>query len=424
MLERAFVKSLMLAEREALFAQMYALLGATDPGETSLLPPSGLSDPRFSTAGSGLYASIRSSKQSILWQSDSLALSEITFLEAFNEQLPNVTQGIELFNEIQLGQQAYFYLSLGTVWTLDNGDQNFQFTILHTKENLEKEIHSYRTALVFWLFGLAVILIGVQIIVVRWGLSPLNVLAKEIKSIEAGKKAALENAYPLEIDPVTKNINLLLESEKVQRERYKNTLGDLAHSLKTPLAIIRSQIESLTDVSAAEQINDQVESMSNIVRHQLNRATSSIQKTYLSPVDIKHICERIVGALKKVYRDKNLTINLHISDSIYVLAEKDDLLEVFGNIIENACKYSASQVSITAQTSPDTVNVLIEDDGPGIEESQKQQVLERGARLDTSLPGQGIGLSVALDILSSYNAGLKIETSELGGAKFIVSLPK
>ena len=428
MLDRAFQRSLYTAEQEALVAQIYALLGATDPGEESLEAPTRLSDPRFSTPDSGLYALILDGDNHVVWQSDSLALSPWEEDSNVAGHIPIIQSGDKDFFEFTLNNKVHFVFSLGTIWEFDFGEQLFQFTVIHTKEQIKKEIVSYRKTLWMWLAGLACLLIVIQTVVMRWGLAPLKSLAFQIKQLESGDLHQLEGRYPEEISPVTSNINLLLASEKSQRERYKNTLGDLAHSLKTPLAIIRSQFEHSKGSQQGTSINDlystvdeQIERMSDIVQHQLNRASSNIKKTYSSSVDISVIFSRLVSALGKVYREKNVSAENKMPDNLMLLGEEDDFMELFGNILENAFKYCHQQVRVTAINDGKFTTVCIEDDGEGIQPELQEMVLNRGARLDTTKPGQGIGLTVALDILSSYDGALKIEQSDLGGARFVLS---
>lgn len=415
-LNRAFVHSLDSAESDALLAQVYSLIALAEPSDTTLFLPSYLSNPRLETPESGLYARVVDTEGRIAWRSNSLEASPIYF-----DILQSTEPGQALFSNLKLEQGHDFRaLSFSTIWELGESDRSYTFEVFHSQSNKQKEIRSYQRALLSWLGGMAFLLILVQIAIAKWGLRPLKKLAREIEAIEKGEKNDLEGDYPKEISPVTQSLNQLLASEIAQRSRYKNALSDLAHSLKTPLAVIRSQLDNS---EKDKTIDGQVERMSTIVSHQLRRASAEVKSIYGPQTDITNVITRLCTALGKVYPDKQLDFD-HLPDQqLSAQVQENDLMEVLGNIIENACKYGSQKIRVNATVDQQFVYVYIEDDGDGIPESLHQSILRRGARADTSKHGQGIGLAVAVDILSSYNGALKITASELGGAKFEVCLP-
>ncbi len=237
----------------------------------------------------------------------------------------------------------------------------------------------------------------------------------------------LPGAYPAEIQPVTDNLNRVLRSERAQRERYRNTLSDLAHSLKTPLAVIRGQLENKQHISAeslAHAIDEQVSRMSAIVDHQLRRASAQVtQANRSSSVQVKPLVERLARAMQKVYQSKSVQLRLDIGEHLVFHGDEADLMELLGNLIDNACKYGRHSVAISAQQQGRDLVVSVEDDGPGVEADVQQTILTRGARADTATPGQGIGLAVAVDILSSYGGSIDIFRSKLSGAGFTIRIP-
>jgi len=264
-------------------------------------------------------------------------------------------------------------------------------------------------------------LILIQSLVAKWGLKPLKTLAREIQHIEHGTQSELKNSYPKEIHPVAQSVSKLLSSESNQRTRYKNALSDLAHSLKTPLAAVRAQLgENSKDLI----IDEQIDRMADIVNHQLKRASAEVKSVYGPETPVGPVVERLCSSLAKVYRDKHVDFHIDLAPNLSLKMHENDLMEVLGNILDNACKYGEAKVSVTGGESESTFYIHIEDNGSGIPETAREQILRRGARADTSKLGQGIGLSIAVDILSSYNGGLEIEPSQLGGAKFGIRLPK
>ncbi|MFL0810967.1 MAG: GHKL domain-containing protein [Agarilytica sp.] len=419
MLERALKESLITAEHNALLTHTYSMMALAEPDEGFLLLPERLTDSRFNDPESGLYAQVIDEEFGPIWQSISLDIS------ALNTKIPveKVPMGDLDFQIIKIGSQDYFISRFNTVWEIEEQDREYQFSVVHSQKNFKKEVLDYRTTLVSWLIGLAIILIFIQTVTIRWGLFPLRKLAGDIKQLESGRIEKLDSDYPTEILPVTKNINHLIDSESTQRKRYKNTLSDLAHSLKTPLTVIRSSIQKSTG-EYERHIDEQVERMNNIITHQLNRASSGASKaTFRHQTKIFPLITRIHKALAKVYQDKGITFTQDIAPALSYAASEDDLMELLGNLLENAFKYGNKKVYVNAEQTSKQLTVSVSDDGPGVAESMRQNILERGARADTSTPGQGIGLAVTTEIISTYDGALEVETSDFGGARFTVFLP-
>ncbi len=423
MLERAFRDSLLTAEKDALLTHTYSMMAVAEPDEGFLQLPENLTDSRFNDPGSGLYAQVIDDDFGPIWQSISLDISPL------NQKIPfkEIDMGNLDVSVVEIDGQNFFISRFDTVWEVEEQDREYQFAVIHSQKQFNSEALRYRTTLASWLSGLAVLLILVQAAIIRWGLLPLRRLALDIEQLEAGNIDHLDKNYPTEIVPVTENINHLLQSESAQRKRYKNTLGDLAHSLKTPLTVIRSVLESVktpenTSSTSHRSIDEQVERMNNIITHQLNRA-SRTKSSYQSTTELFPLIQRISNALTKVYRDKDIQFQLDVPSTLQYPAQSDDLMEMFGNLLENAYKYGNKHIHIHAHRNNTALIIEIEDDGPGIAEEKRKEILKRGARIDTSTPGQGIGLAVTTDIISSYDGGITVEASKLGGAKFIVTLP-
>lgn len=415
-LDRAFQQSLLSAEGEALKAQLYGLLGAAEPDGDKLYLPEVLAEPRFNTPESGLYAKVTSVLGFTVWQSNSLTISDLHLATDANLE---IEAGEALFDSVRIGSKNYFRYIYDTIWEIKEKDRYFRFYVLHSSETVDNELRAYRKTLWLWLGVLALLVVSAQVIIVRWGFSPLNTLAAQLRLFQEGKTSYLQGTYPREIEPITTNLNLLLESERKQRKKYKNTLADLAHSLKTPLAIIRSNLAA-KDYPAIEE---QLERMSNIIEHQLRRATTISTNVNRVSSNLFTIVDRLGNALTKVYTEKNILFTNLVPEDMSYIGDENDLMELLGNIIENAFKYSHSRVQVTARNDNKVLSLAIEDDGPGIPEDQRQDILSRGARADTATPGQGIGLAVSIDIISSYNGSIAVERSNLGGAAFHIQLP-
>jgi two-component system sensor histidine kinase PhoQ len=218
-------------------------------------------------------------------------------------------------------------------------------------------------------------------------------------------------------------MNALLRSDRERLLRYRNTLGNLAHSLKTPLAVARS-------LATTPQLQEQITRMDDIVGYQLKRAAMSGGAGLGSaPIEVAGVIESLRVTLQKVYADKGIDIQLQVDANARYIGDQGDLLEIAGNILDNACKWCRTQVLLTAAplitpgTRREGLILIIEDDGPGIAIEKREHVLKRGARLDERVSGQGIGLSVVQEVAQLSGGSVNIDTSSLGGAKITVRLP-
>jgi two-component system, OmpR family, sensor histidine kinase PhoQ len=420
-LQNAFLHSLETAERERLKLQVYLLLGAAEFQAGRLSIPQALREPRFGQVESGLYGVIESRSGALQWRSESSMLLPASLLLALHDT--PLSPGEVLFTH--LPEHGLYLYQYPVVWESAGREHQYLINVLETDRPLQSELRAYRNQLVSWLSLLFVLALLVQYVILRWSLKPLDALARDLKRIESGDARQLEGSYPLEVQPVTENLNLLLDSERRQRERYRNTLGDLAHSLKTPLAVIHGLAEEALPYAEYQHIvNDQTERMGQIVQYQLARAVKSQGRQMSAGVEVAPVVQRIAQALLKVYRDKGVQIDLQLAEGLRFAGDERDLMELLGNLLENACKYGDRQVRVVSGLQDaDNLQVYIDDDGAGVSAERRDVVLQRGERLDTSAPGQGIGLAVAVDILSSYNGELSIHESPLGGARFRILLP-
>lgn len=399
------------------------LLGAAEPVRKGIQVPPVLPEPRYSTLNSGLIGWTTDTNDQLQWVSRSGEL-------ILKSELPKVTSefkaGRERFFHPIIDDQEYYAISYDTVWELNDTEQGFRFMVMHSRAPMANEMEAYQKRLWKWIGGMAFLLIIVQTLIARWGLSPLRKLATELENVEEGSQQQLSGRYPAEIQPVTDNLNRVLRSEKAQRERYRNTLSDLAHSLKTPLAVIRGHIENpqkhqKNDLS--QVVDEQVARMSSIVDHQLRRASAQVTQASQTAVPIRPIIERLIAAMHKVYQHKGIQCELHMQHTLAFHGDEGDFMELVGNIIDNACKYGNANVKITGKRVRELLEISVEDDGSGVPADIRQAILTRGARADTASPGQGIGLAVAVDILSSYGGNIDIIKSPLGGAHFKLQIP-
>jgi two-component system sensor histidine kinase PhoQ len=252
----------------------------------------------------------------------------------------------------------------------------------------------------------------------------LRTVTADLQQIERGHAERLEGDYPGELAGLTSSLNSLIMHSKAVQSRYRNSLDDLAHSLKTPLAILQSSQpgNGPSDDSHA-LVSEQVQRMDEIIHHQLQRAAVSGRSTLARPVAVGKVLERLLRTLDKVYREKQVAVELDLDPEATFTGDEADLTEVLGNLLENAYKYcrSAVRVGVKSAQHAGSVEISIEDDGPGIAPDQVDTLLQRGKRMDESIPGQGIGLSMASEIIALYDGKLSFTASPLGGTLIRIS---
>lgn len=421
-LEAAFSTALRSQIELRLQSHIYSLLSVAEeirPGELYL--PAYLRDERFNQMDSGFYALVLSRNGERVWRSNS----------AMARQFPRLTigrMGEISIQDIAVQNEQFIAASFPVIWEgIGGAEHQYQFVAIESEANFAGPTTVFRQTLWIGMSVLVVVLIFVLTTIMRWGLKPVKAIARAMNSVEQGKTSQLVGEFPLELQPLTDNINLFIRSEHAQKKRYADTMANLAHSLKTPLAVLRGATESDADRDTLrKQVHEQVGRMHDIVRYQLHKAVTKGRRPFASIVHVENVTRPLVEALRKVYRDKQLHISAHVSSACRFAGEEGDLTEILGNLMDNACKWSRSRVELQARMKSDSdawTEFVISDDGPGIAEEKRLEVLERGKRLDTQVEGQGIGLSVIVELVHAYDGELHIGTSQWGGAEVMVVLP-
>ena len=410
--------------REVLDAQMVALVAAADPDGPESVTPTALLDTRFDTPGSGLYAEIRSATGESIWRSQSTTGTAVQFgppLEPGGNTF--------VFTEIAGTDVHLAVASRGIVWDdLHGQPARFTFSVATNLKTYYAQIASFRQQLIGWFTGLALLLLATLTWVVRWLSQPMRRLVREIKAVESGEREQLSEHWPQELSAVTGNLNALLEAERKRIKRYRDTLGNLAHSLKTPLAVMRQALREVAP-PAKGALDTEIERMSGIIEHQMKRAAASGGALLgQAPVDVAPMVTELRVALLKVYGNKDLLFETAVDPAAQFIGDRADLTELLGNLLDNACKWSRERVRIevrvdAAATLRAALLVFVDDDGPGIAEADRARVLVRGGRADEATPGHGIGLAMVHDTVALYGGAMSINASALGGARFELKLP-
>ncbi len=430
LLDAAFRRSAETAIADRLEVQLIVLLAAAEP-----LPGGGLGidealpEARFETPGSGLYGQIDRAGAGVtggasetvdraLWRSPSAIGSGLA-------AVPALGPGERRFTRTQtLAGEPVFALSLGVAFELaGDGFGEYVFTAAEHLAPFEREVAGFRKALFGWFALLTVLLLASQALLLRWLLRPLRRVEREIAAVERGEATALGTDYPRELQGVTANLNALVGAERERLARYRDTLGNLAHSLKTPLAVMRNAVDG--GDGRPELLRQQLDHMQQMVAYQLQRAATWGATTLgHRPVAVAPIVNRLAASLAKVYADKRVVCRVDACDAQAVFfGEEGDLMEVLGNLMDNAFKWCDGRVEVVVRQVPAPgrrrpgLVVEVADDGSGIDAQAAERMTERGVRGDERIDGHGIGLSIVRDIVSLYGGELDIGRAALGGAR-------
>lgn len=421
-LDQAFRASAETALRERLQSHLYALLAAADLNASNRLElPVELPEPRFNLVGSGLIAEIRDAAGTPVWRSRSALGAE--FAGTATASAP----GARVYTQTH-GASPRLMLSFATRWEGGGAPQTYVFHVAERLDEHLAQIRQFRRGLFGWLAAATLLLLVAQALILRWGLAPLRRVAQDLSEMEAGRAQTLSGRYPAELQPLVDNLNALLAEARQHLQRYRDTLGNLAHSLKTPLAVLRGSVEGRAPVEELRAVaQEQLQNMNEIVEYQLQRAAAAGRTALSAPLPVLPPARKLLAALEKVYAAKALHVETDIAPGVMFRGDEGDLLEILGNVADNAFKWARSRVRLQAQNPaagrPGTRFTLrIEDDGPGIPDDQVQRVRARGARADAAVPGHGLGLAVVQEIVELYDGELVIARSPLGGAAVEIRL--
>lgn len=299
------------------------------------------------------------------------------------------------------------------------------FLVAEDRSPINADIRAFTTTTTLALVALAAMLIGGVLLQVRVGLRPLFLLRREVAAVRTGKTDKVAGDYPAELEPLASELNALVTHNLEVVERQRTHVGNLAHALKTPLSVIDAEAQARPG-PLAEVVRRQSDVMRQQVDHHLRRARASArqqgggERTQTAPV-----LEELSHTLERIFRDKGVEIDWRSPDDLYFHGERQDFLELAGNVMENACKWCRARVRVEAEAeSPVQLRLVIEDDGPGLAAADRAGVLERGTRLDETAPGSGLGLSIVDELARAYGGSLALSEGSLGGLKVTLVLPR
>lgn len=393
---------------------IYLLLARAELDDAgALVMPPGFAEPRLTLPQSGLYAAIDNLRRGERWHSASSLGADPPFGTV------TLAPGQWRHGIVEGGGRSFLATSYGVNWAAGRHEAPLVLTVLEESTAFDREVAVFARTLWAWLGGAGVLLLLAQGLLLRWGLAPLRRVAGEIQRVESGAQPRIEGRYPTELAGLTDNLNALIQQERVRQGRYKEALSFLAHSLKTPLAVLRGALADPPQLPDA--VREQVGRMDDIVRHQLGRAAAGGASRFAAPVPVAPVLRRIRDALAKVHADRQLGFDVECPPDLGWRIDEGDLFEVAGNLMDNAAKWARHRVDVKAWLDSGRLRLSVEDDGPGFTDTES--ILRLHVRMDERVPGHGVGLAVVNDLVAGHGGELKLSRGALGGARVDVTLP-
>lgn len=418
-LNRAFEQSVLSNAEDALRNQILLLIANIDVVDGKVVVPPLLPEPRLSQIDSNLYAQIAfksQDRQNVVWRSRSL----------LDKTLPEQSSRLGLFQFFDRTENTssewqnvptLYKQTLGVEWETDDGDFPFTVQVAEHSTAYLQRLGKYQRKVGLSLLVLGAVLIALLLFLLGWALNPLKRVARQVGEIEQGQRQRFDEDYPLEVSRLTQNLNQLLNFDEQRINRQKEVLGNLAHSLKTPIAVLNGlAFPSAIDVDARHQI----QAMQTIIDYQLQSASAVGRRRFAKPILVAPLTKRIIDSLQKVHAEKHLKCDINVESDVQFFGDEGDWMELAGNVIDNAFKWAESTVVVSIEntnlgaenTSRLGIHLTVDDNGPGIDEHLRKSIMERGVRLDSQTPGHGIGLHIVKGIIDAYQGDLQLNDSK------------
>ena len=420
-LNNAFEKSVLSNAQDSLQNQVLLLVANIDVIDGELVAPEVLSEPRLSQTDSNLCAQIVDQDNNVLWRSPSLLGERLPSLDL------NHTVGEFRFSEQAGLPHPMYSVTFALEWETEEGDIPLIIQVSEHSDAYTARLARFQKTFGVWLAVLGIVLLILLLLLLGWVLKPLSKVAHQVNEIEQGQRQRFDEDYPLEVSRLTQNLNQLLNFDEQRINQQKEVLGNLAHSLKTPIAVMKGL--NFSEQNRAEA-NTQLGVMQTIIDYQLQSASTVGRRRFSKAIPIKKSTEQIINSLQKLHASKGLSVNADIDSSVVFYGEKGDWMEVAGNLLDNAFKWSDKNVSVKVlnvanvdkESHRQAVSITVADDGAGIDDEVKQNILQRGVRLDSQTPGHGLGLHIVKGIVQAYEGELSVTDSNPKGTCFHIVL--
>ena len=406
-----YTQELKSEAQDKLRLHIFNLLSVSEFNHDNLSLPIILSNPDFNRENSSIFAYVSNQDNQIIWQS--LSTAKIANITTTPTKVGQWATG-----EIEIDDTQYLWTSYGVGWQNSNG--SYRYVVAVSSQTLSDVIMRFRTWLIGSFILISLLFLFIQYWVLKLAFNPIKSLKQEIIDLEAGKQDHILKQYPQELVGVSHNINALIKKEREQREKYRTSMADLAHSLKTPVAIINNEL--ITN-SENQNVRNALTRINETIEYQLRKAVISGPHLISQQVNLQQSVNDVLLALKKIHADRVITVESHIPASAIFPGDSNDILEVLGNLLDNGFKYANSKLLIKAKIRHTHLTIVIEDDGNGFTVDECTVIFDRGSRLDESPIGQGLGLSIVKNIIESYHGSISASASDLGGARFTIKIP-
>jgi signal transduction histidine kinase len=310
-------------------------------------------------------------------------------------------------------------------------DGRYLIAVAGDASEIDDETHSFDRAIGVTFAALTVALLLTTALQVRFGLAPLTRISESLAAIRSGRTERLEGEFPVEIAPLARETNALIEANREIVERARTHVGNLAHALKTPLSVIVNEAAARGRDPFANKILEQTDIMRDQVARQLERARLAARSSVVGTlIDVPPIVTALARTMEKLHRSRDIAIAIDVSRQARFRGEQQDLEEMVGNLVDNGCKWAQSRVAIEVLTDPlpadgekSRVRIIVDDDGPGLSPAERERVAQRGQRLDETKPGSGLGLSIVVELAGLYGGMLTLGTAPIGGLRAELALP-
>jgi signal transduction histidine kinase len=315
---------------------------------------------------------------------------------------------------------------------IDMGEQGrFLVAVAGSAAEIEDETYSFDVALLVTFGVLGFVLLLITTFQVRFGLAPLKRISEGLMAIRSGRAERLEGGFPEEIAPLARETNALIDANREIVVRARTHVGNLAHALKTPISVMMNEATAAGGEPLALKVREQTEIMRDQVARHLERARLAARVAVVGTVtEVRPVVAALTRTMEKIHHSRNIAIDIDAPEDARFRGEQPDLEEMVGNLVDNACKWAQSRVAIevfserpNAAEDRRFVHVVVDDDGPGLSPSQREQVARRGRRLDETKPGSGLGLSIVVELAALYGGGLTLGTAPIGGLRAELVLP-
>jgi signal transduction histidine kinase len=388
---------------------LVAVSEAGDDGAIRLTRP--LGESRFDEPYSGWY-----------WQVNDGSEPALRSRSLWDQTLADTTTRYQGSHETAGPERQVLRVVARTI-TLPGADRPLVFRVAADRGEIEREIAAFNSTLAWSLGALGIGLLAAIFLQVRFGLRPLGDIGRALSDIRSGRRGRLEGDFPAEIEPLAAELNALLEHDAAMIGRARRHVGNLAHALKTPLSVLTNDATA-AEGPLAEAVERQTELIRRQIDHHLVRARAAGTAGLLGArSDVGPVIESLRRALSRIHQDRDVSIEVACPRPVTFRGERQDLEEMLGNLVDNACKWARSRVRITAAAEGERLRLVVEDDGPGLSETDREAVMERGRRLDESVPGSGLGLAIVHDIADLYGGGLTLSAATPNGLHAELDLP-